>query len=89
VEEHVLDADDAAAAVERDLGIVNLAALMGGGEEVLAAVLDPFDRASERHRRPRQQHLLRIEQHDLGAEAAAHERRDHPHLAFAQAEHGS
>ena len=32
-------------------------------------------------------HLLRIEQHDLRPEAAADERRDHPHLALAEAQH--
>jgi len=88
VQEHVLDAEDAAVAGERDLGVVHLAALLGGGKEVFTSVLDPFDRAAELHRRPRQQHFLWIEQHDLGAETAAHERGDHPHLALAQAEHG-
>src|SRR2546422_4619528 len=32
--------------------------------------------------------LLRIKHHDLGPEAAAHERRDHAHLGLEQAQHG-
>ena len=87
VQEHVLDAEDAAVGGERHLGVVDLAALMGGGEEMLEPVLDPFDRPVELHRHPRQQHLLGIEHHDLRAEAAADERRDHPHLPLAQAQH--
>ena len=87
MQELVLDPENAAVAAERDLGIVDLAALMGGGEEVLPAVLDPFHRPVELHRRPRQHHLFRIEHHDLRAEAAADERRDHAHLPLAQAQH--
>ena len=41
----------------------------------------------EPDRHPGQQHFLGIEHHDLRAEAAADERRDHPHLALAQAQH--
>ena len=47
MQEHVLDAEDAAVDVERDLGVVGLAALMRGGEEMLKPVFDPFDRAVE------------------------------------------
>ena len=87
VQEHVLDAEDAAVARKRDLGVVGLAALLGRGEKMLEPVFDPFDRAIELHRRPRDHHLFGIEQHDLRPEAAADERRDHPHLPLAQAEH--
>src|SRR6266478_1791900 len=70
MQKHVLDAEDAPIAAERHFGVVDLAALMGGGKEVLPAVLDPFDRALKAHRGPGQHHLLRVEQHDLGSEAA-------------------
>ena len=43
---------------------------------MLAAVLLPFHRAAELHRRRRNHRLLRIERR-LGAKAAAHKRRDH------------
>ncbi len=89
MQKHILDAEDAPVAAKRHLGVVDLAALMGRGEEVLLAVLDPFDRALKPHRHPGQHDLLRVEQHDLGSEAAAHERRDHPHLPFAKAKHPS
>ncbi len=87
VQEDVLDAEDAAVAVERDLGVVNLAALMRGRKEMLEPVLDPFHRTVEPHRDPRQRHLFRVEHHDLRPEAAADERRDHAHLPLAEAEH--
>ena len=44
---------------------------------MLAAVLLPFHRTAELHRRGRNHRLLRIERR-LGAEAAADQRRDHP-----------
>ena len=88
MQKHVLDAEDAAVGRQRDFGIVGLAALMRGGEEMLEPVLDPFDRAIEFSRRPRDHHLLGIEQHDLRAEAAADKRRDHAHLPLAHAQHG-
>jgi hypothetical protein len=47
VQEDVLDPENAAVVIERHLGLVDLAALLGGGEEVLAPVLDPFDRPAE------------------------------------------
>ena len=84
VQEHVLDAENTAVARQRDLGIVGLAALMGRGEEMFEPVFDPFDRTIELHRRPRNDHLFGIEQHDLRPEAAADKRRDDAHLPFAQ-----
>ena len=80
VQEHVLDAEDAAVARHRDLGIVDLAALLGRRDEVLAPVLDPLHRPSEPLRGPGTSTLLGVEHHDLGAESAADERRDDPHL---------
>src|SRR6516162_10640001 len=57
-----------------------LRALLRGGEEMFGAVLDPFNGPLESDCHPGQQHLLGIEHHDLGAEAAADERSHHPHL---------
>src|SRR5208282_5366309 len=71
VQKHVLDADDAAVGGKRDLGVVGLAALLRCGKKMLESVLDPFDRAVELYRRPRNHNLFRIEQHDLRPEAAA------------------
>jgi hypothetical protein len=51
-----------------------------------SAVLDPLHRAAQAQRRPRHEDLLRIEQHHLGAEAAAHVGRHDLHLEFGQAE---
>ena len=87
MQKHVLDAEDAAVGRERDFGVVRLPALLGSGKEMLEPVFDPFDRAVEFHRRPRDDHFLGVEQHDLRPKAAADERRDHPHLPFAQTEH--
>ena len=88
VQEHILDTENAAVRGERDLGVMDLAALMRGGEEMLEPVLDPLHRTVEPHRYPRQHHLFRIEHHDLRPKAAADEGHDHAHLPFAQAEHG-
>src|ERR1700691_2175704 len=64
VQENVLDAEDTPVGRKRNFRIVSLAAFMRGGEEMLEAVLDPLHWAVELHRRPRNHHLLRIEQHD-------------------------
>jgi hypothetical protein len=42
---NVGDAEDATVAVDGDLGAVDLAALVGGGEEILLPILDPLDRS--------------------------------------------
>ena len=88
MQEDVLDAENLAVTGQRDFGIVGLAALLRGGEEMLEPVLDPFDRPVEFFAGPGKHDFLRIEQHDLRAEAAADERRDDPHLPLAQAQHG-
>ena len=88
MKKHVLHAKDLSVFVERDLGVVDLAALMRGSDEVLQPVLDPFDRPVELHCGPWNEQFLRIEHHDLRAEAAADERCDDAHLPFAQAQHG-
>ncbi len=87
MQEHILDAENAAVLVDRDLGVVDLAALMRGGEEMLEPVLDPFHRTIELHRDPRQCDFFRVEHHHLRPEAAADERRDDADLMLAEAEH--
>ena len=87
VQEHVLDAEDAAVAAERHFCIVNLTALVGGGKKMFMPILDPFDRAVQLHRNPGKQYLFGIKHHDLGPKAAADERRDDANLSFVQPEH--
>ena len=74
--------------VEADRDVLQLAALLAGGDEVLAPVLGPLDRPAELHGRPRHQHLLGPRVHDLDAEAAADVGRDHLDLESGQAELG-
>ena len=81
VNEAAAHAEQPPLVVEGDLEVPILVALLDGGEEMLAPVLDPFDRAAQAQRRHRQHHLLRIH-HELGAEAAADVGRDHPHLVL-------
>ncbi len=61
----------AALVVEADTNSLQLLALVGAGDEVLAPVLGPLDRVTQLARRPRHEHLLRPGVHDLGAEPAA------------------
>ena len=71
---------------EGDLDGVDLLALLGGGEEVLEAILDPLDRPAQAAGQPADERLLRIEAR-LGPEAAAHvRRRDHAHPVLGQVE---
>ena len=85
--EDVVHAQDFAVARQGNLGLMHLAALLRGGEEVLLAVLDPLDGAAEAHGDPGNEDLFRIEHHDFGAEAAADKGRNHAHLLFGEAEH--
>ena len=80
VQEDVLHTEDLAVLRHGELGVVDLAALLRGGEEVLLAILGPLHGAAQPYRRPRDQHLLRVEHHDFRPETAAYERRDHAHL---------
>ena len=82
MQELVFNPDDAAVSCQCDLRVVDLRALLRGSEEMLGAILDPFDRPVQSDRQPGQQHFLEIEHHDLGTEAAADERRHHPHLVL-------
>ncbi len=87
VPEGVVEAEDPAVGVDGELGVVNLRTLLGRRNEVLGAVARPFDRSTEPDRRPGDEHLLRVEHHDLRPEAAADERRHHPHLVLREPEH--
>ena len=66
--EFVVDAEDEASRIDRCPDPVNLIARMVGRDQVLAAVLDPFDRPAEAQRREADQHIFRIE---LAADAEA------------------
>jgi hypothetical protein len=68
---------------ESGLGLPHLVALRGGGDEVLGAVLDPFDWTVQQHRSRRHRHFFGME-HRLGAEPAADIGSDHPHLVFGE-----
>ena len=70
-----------AVVVEADLDVLHLAALVGGGDEVLAAVLGELHGPAERLRRQRDQQLLGPRVVDLHAEAAADVGGDHVDLA--------
>ena len=59
-EEFVVKAQDEAAVVDRGADMVDLVSGMVGGDEMLAAVLDPLDRAAEPERAKRRKHVLRI-----------------------------
>ena len=88
VHEHVLHPQDPPIRAQRDLGLMQLSPLLGRREEVLEPVLDPLHRPAEAHRDPGKEHFVRIEHHDLGAEAAADERGDDPNLRLGEAQHG-
>ena len=72
-----------ASRVDRDLHVPVLVALLLGGEEVLAPVLDPFDRPAQRQRRRGERAVFGIEA-ALRAEAAADVGRDDAQLVVAQ-----
>jgi hypothetical protein len=81
-----LQAEDGPVVVEPDPHMMFLAPLVGGGDEVLVAVLHPLDLAPEQAGGPRHQHLLGVGVDDLGAEPAAHVRGDHVDGHVGQAE---
>ena len=86
VEEAVPDAEDAAVPGRRHLDPVHHQPLVVGADEVLAAVLDPLDRAPQQAGGEGDQHLFGVDQEDLHAEAAAHVRRDHGDRGLRHAE---
>src|SRR5262249_59693006 len=71
--------------IERELGLCLMIASLMVGEEDLAAPGDPFDLSADPLRRPRDQHLLGVDE-ILGAEAAADIRRDKAQLLRFDAE---
>ena len=75
----VLDSEDLSVSGEGDLGVVDLTAFMGGRDEVLFPIFDPFDRPLEGDRGPGNQHLFGVEHHDFGPETTTDKRRDHAH----------
>jgi hypothetical protein len=78
VPELVVDCEQPSVAVDARLDPVGLLARVVGADQVLAPVLDPFDRAPEPQRRDADQHVLRIEL-AADAEAAADMRLVHAH----------
>ncbi|MCY1357449.1 hypothetical protein D9M69_439430 [compost metagenome] len=75
-----------AVGIERQLGPGHVVAAMRVGQEGLATVRGPLDRAADLLRGPRQRHVFRI-QEDLGTEAAAHVGRDDAQPRFRQPQH--
>ena len=61
VKEFVVDGEDAPVAVDGGADVVGLLARMVGGDQVLAAVLDPFHRTPQPQRRDTNKHVFRIE----------------------------
>ena len=84
--EDVAQGEEPTFSSEGNRDFVDLFALLGGRDEVLAAVLDPLDRPAQMSRQPADERFFRIEA-ALGAEAAAHVRgRDHAHAVLGQVE---
>ena len=64
---------------------MNLPPFLDAGEQVLATVLEPLDRAAQPERQVGHQEVFRVERL-LDAERAAHVRCDHAHLLLRQIE---
>ena len=75
----------AAVGIDRHLHVPVLVALADGGDEILAAVLHPFQRPAQQQRRGRQRQLLGMERR-LRPEAAAGVGRHHADALLADAE---
>lgn len=78
MQERAAHTENLAVGVERDLGVPVLIAFLRGRDEMLAAILDPFDRLVERDRGHRDGGLFRIE-HELRPKTAADIRRREAH----------
>ena len=85
VQHRAAHAEDAAVAVDAELHVPDLVALLRRGREVLAPVLDPLDRRAELQRRRRHRDVLGIE-HELGSEPAADVGRDDAGVGLAAPE---
>ena len=79
------DAEHPAFIVDRHLGIPVLVALLGGGDEMLAPILDPLHRLAAQAGGERHADLFGVGD-QLGAEAAADIRRRHADLVLVQPE---
>jgi hypothetical protein len=86
-QEVILHAEDPALSIQGQFRLMQLPTLMCRGEEMLQPVFDPLHRPVQVARSPGDQHLLRIEHHDLRPEAATDCRSDDAHLALGEAEH--
>jgi hypothetical protein len=86
VNEAAAHAEYQALAIDGNLHVPVLIALLMRGEEVLAPVFDPLHGTIEHAGRYGDADVLRIER-ALRAEAAADVRRHHAHLMIAQIEH--
>ena len=76
-----LQRGEVAVGIERQLGLGDVVAAMGVGEEALAALGGPLDRPAEPLGGEQADALLGVDE-DLGAEAAADVGRDHPELVL-------
>ena len=76
-----LQRGEVAVGIERQLGLGDVVAAMGVGEEALAALPGPLDRPAEPLGGEQADALLGVDE-DLGAEAAADVGRDHPELVL-------
>ena len=88
MEEYVLHAQNCAIVFEGDSGVVYLSPFLGRGVEVLLPILDPLERTAKLHCSPGEARPPPVEHHDLGAEAAANEGGDYPHLVLRKPQHG-
>ena len=84
--ELVVEAEDEAARIDRGAHLVHLIARVVGGEQMLAAVLDPLDRPAQAARGEADQHVLGI-QLAANAEPAADVPLEQLQRAGRQAEH--
>ena len=87
MQEDIVDAQDSTVSVECDFGIVELSTLVGGGDEILGAILDPLDGPVQTHRCPGNEHFLLVEHHDLGTKPTTNERRNDAHIPLRKPQH--
>src|SRR5262245_56200460 len=73
--------------VERNFCVVDLSALVRGGDKIFGAVFDPFDGSIQLHRYPRDQHFLLIKHHNLRTKSPTDERRNDADLPLRQPKH--
>jgi len=77
-----VNAQDPAVLAEGGLDIVDLVPFLGGGNEILSPIFDPFDRPVKLDGQPGDKHLFRVKHQDLGSEPAADEGGDDPNPIF-------